>query len=307
MRERIGDRAFGRWPDILAALGVERRFLRAKNGPCPMCGGTDRWKFDDKGHGTWLCSHCGAGGGIRLVMLIRGETFPEAAKSIEGVIGSCSYTPPPAEKTKDEQRAKMNALWASGQALGADSVAGRYLTTRTGFLPVCDDLRAIPAMRYHDDGEPTLHPGLLALVRTAHDRPINVHRTYLAKAGGKANVKHPRKMMGGTVPHGAAVRLGEIGPTLAIAEGIETALSVTALFGVPCWAALNAGGLQSWQPPEGVERVIICADTDANFVGQAAAYALAKRLCEKWTVEVRLPAEAGQDWNDILSARRLAA
>ena len=33
--------------------------------------------------------------------------------------------------------------------------------------------------------------------------------------------------------------------TLGIAEGMETALSAAALFGPPCWAALNATLLQA--------------------------------------------------------------
>jgi putative DNA primase/helicase len=36
------------------------------------------------------------------------------------------------------------------------------------------------------------------------------------------------------MPAGAAVRLMAHGDTLGIAEGIETALSASALFGVPC-------------------------------------------------------------------------
>ena len=37
-------------------------------GTCPMCGGKDRFRFDDKGgRGTWICSQCGAGDEIELV------------------------------------------------------------------------------------------------------------------------------------------------------------------------------------------------------------------------------------------------
>ena len=41
-------RAFGRWRSILPALGVGANFLSKKAGPCPFCGGTDRFVFDDK-------------------------------------------------------------------------------------------------------------------------------------------------------------------------------------------------------------------------------------------------------------------
>src|ERR1700760_2034451 len=52
-----------------------------------------------------------------------------------------------------------------------------------------------------------------------------------------------------SVAKGAAIRLAPAGDALGIAEGIETALSASALFGVPCWAAVNAGMLALWRPP----------------------------------------------------------
>jgi putative DNA primase/helicase len=77
IRESIHDRACGRWPSILRAIGIDSRYLSKKPGPCPLCGGgTDRWSFDDKdGRGTWICRKCPAdrgkvafGNGVDLVM-----------------------------------------------------------------------------------------------------------------------------------------------------------------------------------------------------------------------------------------------
>ena len=98
----------------------------------------------------------------------------------------------------------------------------------------------------------------------------------------------------------AAIRLVPAGETLGIAEGIETALSASALFGVPCWAAMSAGMLAAWEPPPEARRIIIFGDNDANYVGQASEYALARRLrSDERVVEVQIPAEAGSDWNDV--------
>ena len=45
--------ASGRWHGILTALGVPQEFLTGKHGPCPICGGKDRFRFDNKnGRGT---------------------------------------------------------------------------------------------------------------------------------------------------------------------------------------------------------------------------------------------------------------
>ena len=69
--EPLKDRALGRWRGILPALGVPAKALSNRHGPCPMCGGKDRFRFDDKGgRGTWICSKCGAGDGIELVKRI---------------------------------------------------------------------------------------------------------------------------------------------------------------------------------------------------------------------------------------------
>jgi putative DNA primase/helicase len=97
-----------------------------------------------------------------------------------------------------------------------------------------------------------------------------------------------------------AVRLGEAGPTLGVAEGIETALAASNRFNVPVWAATNATLLEAWMPPAGVERVLIAADNDASYTGQAAAYKLARRLAQQGlTVDIQIPEQVGKGWADV--------
>lgn len=58
--------ALGHWPRILPALGIQ--VLKNRHQPCPVCGGSDRFRFDDReGRGTWYCNQCGAGDGLKLV------------------------------------------------------------------------------------------------------------------------------------------------------------------------------------------------------------------------------------------------
>ena len=62
--------------------------------------------------------------------------------------------------------------------------------------------------------------------------------------------------------------------------------------------------LAAWQPPPEAKRIIIFGDNDPNYTGQAAAYALAKRLrSDERVVEVQIPAEVGADWNDVHELR----
>ena len=49
MTSTLGNRAEGRWRAILPRVGIPPGFLSGKHQPCPMCGGKDRARFDDKG------------------------------------------------------------------------------------------------------------------------------------------------------------------------------------------------------------------------------------------------------------------
>jgi putative DNA primase/helicase len=132
-----------------------------------------------------------------------------------------------------------------------------------------------------------------------------LHRTYLTNDGRKAPVTEPRRLVPGIIAKGAAIRLGPAGDVLGIAEGIETALSATALFGVPCWAAVSDARLAAWQPPPEAKRIIVFGDNDPNYAGQSAAYALARRLrSDERVVEVQIPTELGADWNNVHQLRR---
>jgi putative DNA primase/helicase len=88
----ITDLTNGRWPDLLSKLaGLTPDQLTDKHQPCPLCGGEDRYRFDDlNGTGSWYCNQCGGkdqsgGGGSGIDMLMRrtGLTYPEACKRIE--------------------------------------------------------------------------------------------------------------------------------------------------------------------------------------------------------------------------------
>lgn len=160
--------------------------------------------------------------------------------------------------------------------------------------------QTVERLRYQDD-EPSWHPAMVAMVSGPDGKPATLHRTYLTEDGHKAAVEVPRRLMPGTIPEGAAIRLFDEGPVLGIAEGIETALAAASLFGVPTWAAVSSGMLARWIPPDTAREIVVFGDRDPKFGGQAAAYALAHRLALRGLkVRVEIPARFGADWNDVL-------
>jgi putative DNA primase/helicase len=297
----------GRWPGILTQLGVAPSHLRNIHGPCPMCGGKDRFRFDDKkGEGTFYCSKCGGGDGFRLVALIQGTDFKGAMEVVKPLIPTSGVTDIPAMRSKGS--VDLNRMWQATKRVADGDPVDRYLAAR-GLPRVRENsLRYAPRALYRDDGGDRTLPAMFALVRDAGGHGSTIHRTFLAPDGRKADVGASRKFVS-KFPDGGAVRLGgNLGSILGVAEGIETALSVTRLFKIPCWACLHTSGLKAFQWPQNVRELMIFGDHDDSFAGQAAAYALAQKARAKGLgVTVELPPKIGTDWNDCLMERLSSA
>jgi putative DNA primase/helicase len=300
----VRELATGRWPGILVALGVDAAHLTGKHVACPVCGGKDRFRFDDKdGRGTFYCSHCGAGDGFTLLGRLKGWDFRTAAREIEQVAGVAA-TAPPAPTFSDEDKLKaLTRVWRDGRPLDGADEACRYLAGRGLVLDLpISALRCHPGLTYRDGADVLgRFPALLALVTGPDGRRVTLHRTYL-KDGCKAPVPSPRKLMPGKPIKGAAIRLHPAGDVLGVAEGIETALAARQLLSMPVWSCVSAAGIESFVPPESVRKLIVFGDNDTSGTGQAAAWALAKRaIATGIDVEVRIPERMGADWADEVS------
>ena len=167
---------------------------------------------------------------------------------------------------------------------------------------------ALPAtLRFHPrlkHSENLYFPAVVSAVMCWPDKEvIAIHRTYLDPDGnGKAKMEPVKKMLGSCA--GGAVRLALEGETLAIAEGIETALSVMQATGLPTWAALSTSGMTGLiLPPLPLAgRVIICADNDP--AGLAAADKAAIRFTQEGrSVRMAVPNATGADFNDVLNGK----
>lgn len=310
----MGDRldvrevAQGRWRSILSVLGADERTLSGKHGPCPMCGGRDRFRFDDKeGRGTYFCSGCGAGDGVQLAMGITGQSFRDVAREVERIAGTVRPTSTKRERSDDDKLAALRRSFQESKPIERGDEACRYLAGRgLKLYDLPESIRLHPGMVYRDGGAVLgSYPAMLAVATDSRGRAVSIHRTYLQN-GQKAPVAAPKKLMQGYPLAGAAIRLTPVSRSLGIAEGIETALAAAELFEMPVWSCISTSGIESFDPPEGVEHIVIFADHDRNFAGQKAGYAAAHRLTLKgFEVEVVIPPTTG-DWLDVLNARNYA-
>lgn len=309
MSERLEVRqiAQGRWRSILTILGMDERALSGKHGPCPMCGGKDRFRFDDKeGRGTYFCSGCGAGDGVQLAMGITGLSFRDVAAEVERIAGTVRPATTRTDRTDEDKLSALRRVFRESRPIERGDEACRYLAGRgLRLYDLPESIRLHPGMPYRDGGAVLgTFPTMLATVTDAAGRALSMHRTFI-QDGTKAPVPAPKKLMQGLPLSGAAIRLTPVSRSLGIAEGVETALAASELFEVPVWSCLSTSGIEAFDPPEGVEHVIVFADNDANFAGQAAAYRAAHRLAIKgYEVEVCIPPSVG-DWLDELNARNL--
>lgn len=300
--------AMWRWREILVALGVDAHYLQNKHGPCPICGGKDRYRWDDKrGRGDWYCNGCGHGDGFDLLEKVCGLKFAEASKAVQSVVGALR----PARRNDQVRTDARRVLRRISQSLttGSDAIE-RYLAGRgipRPSISCMTELKLATAQPYYEDHKQiATYDAMVARVSSPDGLTSSFHLTYLSR-GGKAPVKAPKKIMPPVRPlAGGAIRLFEAGDALGIAEGIETAAACHAMFGVPTWSAMNANMLESFVPPEHVSELFVFGDSDASYTGQRAAYALAHRLTiERPNVQVHvmIPDRLNTDWLDVLNAR----
>lgn len=344
------DRAFEDWKlradqsDLLATAimygAVLKRAGREHVGPCPGCGGTDRFSINPS-RNLWHCrGHQGGGhGAIGMVQHIAALSFLQACEALTGEPNPTSRGP--AKPLSDAELAERNRrrletearqaslkaqemahenntrdaaakIWLASTAVRG-TIAERYLQSRGLIAPDGNAwLRFNPSLNYPGKGP---MPALVCRVDDLTGDLCAVWRIFLKQDGsGKADVENPKLGLGPA--GGGAVRIGGVGKTVAIAEGVESAIGFWLLTNRrhPTWASLSTAGMIGIEIPLGVERVIVVPDgdrpiakRDGQYVpaipaGRMAAQALRARLMiEGVACVIAAEPKAGKDYADLWS------
>lgn len=261
--------------DGLRAAGVE------KVGPCPACGGRDRFGIHPIKQ-VFTCRKCqGAGDGVALVQLVHGCDFKAALAFLVGEadaqidpaviaarIAKAKETQAKQDKYAADARAfalkEAREIWRASVP-GAGTHAEAYLRGRGIRFDIWP-----PALRFIADhpyiksirrgGRREMHrgPAMIAGIQNAAGQITAVHQTWIdpARPGEKASIVFdgeamPAKLVRGS-KKGGAIRLSPRidGGVMVMGEGIETtgtALTAGACVGGVYWAGVDLGNMAGLQ------------------------------------------------------------
>jgi putative DNA primase/helicase len=210
--------------------------------------------------------------------------------------------------------ARAPGAWRKAVSMSGTLVES-YLQGRGIISPPNASIRFLPRQRNWIDGN--AYPAMISLVqRLPNDDErglqsgallidAGAHFTFLQGGGFDEPVRKAAtdacKLTLGQLRHGGVwlTPVNEIKEQLAVAEGIETALSVRQITNVPTVAALSAAGMRSFRWLPWIRRLWIAADNDE--VGRGAAEALlARALRAGLQAHIKLPAQGKNDFNDLL-------
>jgi CHC2 zinc finger/Toprim domain len=272
--------------DEIARRGIKLRGRGPERcGPCPVCGGRDRFSINVKKQ-LFNCRGCGRGGDVLdLIQHLDGVDFVTARR-----IAGCDEARPvikPRPKPKipeEDNGARALAIWRETDVLGP--LALSYFERRKlgALLPLDHVIRFHPACPFNGGGNRC--PCVVALYRNiVTNAPQAIHRTALGDGG----IKLGCLTYGPT--GGAAIKLSDdtdVEQGLTIGEGIETTMAGMLLGFRPAWATGCAGSVANFPVLAGVEALTILVDNDKpDHSGRQAGQAAATACWRNWVAAGR--------------------
>jgi putative DNA primase/helicase len=180
----------------------------------------------------------------------------------------------------------------------ANTIVETYLWSRLLMGPVSPALRFVPSL-WHKEAS-MRYPAMVGLIEHAEKGSVGIHLTYLNPLDATVRVTiTPRKRSLGTIK-GGAIRLAPAGETLAIAEGIEDALTYMQATGIPAWAAISESGIRNLiSPPLGTTSKLVRIE-DNDEAGKKAVADAARRFAKHgYAISIARPIGA-KDINEAL-------
>jgi hypothetical protein len=299
---------------------IERRGIKLigwvdRCGPCPQCGGKDRFSINVRKQ-VFLCRGCAARGNvIALVRFLDGCGFLEALEYLTGERAPAPSRPAPAatDAPRDDDRDARALMFAKQIVSEMRPILGtpgetylreiRKIDTEAvaDVLERTDAIGWLPAV-YFNEPDHALHGRKLGAIISVMTDMITaeptgaISRTYIHE-GRKLR---KAKTLGS--PAGI-IRLSEDADVLEglhIAEGLESAFGAMSKGFRPMWATGSTALMAKFPVLSGIEALTMIADHDANAAGERAAAAVASRWREAGKeARVWRPKSIG-DLNDIL-------
>lgn len=302
--------------DEIARRGIKLRGGVDRCGPCPVCGGTDRFSINLRKQ-VFNCRGCGKSGDvIALIQHLDGVGYLDAIAHLAGPAPQrtdCSIRKQPDRAFKQCEDRPPGDTRPRGLALWQESIdprgtlVERYLKSRALELP---DEAALEAIRFHPDcsfeyGE--RFPAMICLVRNiVTNEPQAIHRTALAADGTaiKRDGKTFRKSLGAIA--GGAIKIDpdeDVTQGLCIGEGVETCLAGRQMGLRPIWSIVNTGGIGKFPILSSLDGLRILKENDANGASGKAADECARRWYYAGREVIINKPDIGKDLNDELRER----
>lgn len=309
----ITSKAKGQWRPILEGYGCQLPSSR-HHGPCPVCGGKDRFRFDDKdGRGTWFCNQCGAGDGLNLVAKFTGKSLKHAANDVAAILGltgnKATATQAPTVQASQENESAHEIRKAGLAAELADRMTRESLSVSCENIPYLASkgfkgfavkvlrenyLHALPRYKgIYRYLEGTLLVPLMDVTGFIHTAELISKSGKYAIAGGRK-----KECFALIEPKQGDWQESKI---VAIAEGYATGLSVRELSSnnLTVFCGMSKNGLMGAALAAQIlfpdAEIVITGDNSAHRESEAAAAAVNGRCS--------FPPAQYDDWDDYRQAK----
>ncbi len=227
----------GQWRQVLESYGAQ--LPRGKNhGPCPICGGRDRFRFDDKnGLGTWYCGRCipSSGGGLKLLSMHIGKSTMDTAKEL---VGDDDFKSAPIKRVHTANHDEVRAANIAQAKIGAASLMATAVKSTHAYM----QKKGFDG-EYLVNGEPMYSRG--DIIKPGHLMLIPVF-----KNGELVNVQKittdgiKRPITGGDM-QGVQHIIDGKDKNIAVVEGFATGESINKATGWKTYCGFNAGNLEA--------------------------------------------------------------